>query len=515
MQSRTSKVLKNTKIALLFFVVLMTMNFIARSVFIKHLGAEVLGVNTMLGNLIGFLNLAELGMTSAIASALYAPIANNNKKDISAIITIQDWFYRKVGLIVLLGGIILMLFLPWIFQKAQLPLWKIYTVFAVLWLSSLATYFLTFKQVLLVAEMKEYKISLYVKSLFILKLIIQITLLTVFDFEFKAWLLIEAIHLVLATLAVHYLINKEYPWLKIERHNSKLFLKDYPNVMKNTKQLFFHKFASFSLSQTTPFIIYYYSTVRTVTIYDNYMMIILGFVSLFVNVFSSMQGAIGNLVASSKKEDVVGFFEQYVVFRFWIALVISLTFYYQVTGFINLWVGTGFVVDQISVTLFSIYLFISLSRVFENFLMAYQIFHDIYAPVAEGIINISLAFILGYFFGLAGIIGGVVISLLVIVYGWKSYFLYKKVFGLNWINYWKSASNYYTISALVIVLIYIINKYQDINLLFISNFKGWFISSIIMASIISLLSFSIFMTFNKQFRSFITRVLEISKRRRV
>lgn len=507
MQNRTDQVLKNTKVALLFFAVLMTMSFIARSVFIKHLGAEVLGVNTMLGNLIGFLNLAELGMTSAIASALYSPIAENNRKDISAIITIQDWFYRKVGFIVIIGGIILMIFLPWIFQKSQLPLWNIYALFAVLWLSSLTTYFVTFTQVLLIAEMKEYKISLYVKSLFILKLIIQITLLTTFNFGFKSWFLIEVIHLVLSILAVKYLINKEYPWLKIERFNSGLFLKDYPNVMENTKQLFFHKFASFSLSQTTPFIIYYYFTVETVTIYDNYMMIILGFVSLFVNVFSSMQGAIGNLVASTSREEVVNFFEQYVVFRFWLALVISLIFYYQATAFISLWIGDAFLVDQNTLTLFTIYLFISLSRVFENFLMAYQAFHDIYAPVTEGVMNISLAFSLGYFFGLSGIIGGIVISLLVIVYGWKSYFLYKKVFGLTWWHYWKNSLNYILASLISLIIVNIVIGH--VHVFEHTNFKEWVIETFVNALLIFIVTSLLFGIFNEFFRQFSKKIFRI------
>ena len=78
--SRTSKSLKNSTVALGFYVVSLALQFVSRRVFIKYLGSEVLGLNTTAVSLLQFLNLAEMGIGAAIAFTLYKPIAENDQK---------------------------------------------------------------------------------------------------------------------------------------------------------------------------------------------------------------------------------------------------------------------------------------------------------------------------------------------------------------------------------------------------------------------------------------------------
>lgn len=70
-------------------------------------------------------------------------------------------------------------------------------------------------------------------------------------------------------------------------------------------------------------------------------------------------------------------------------------------------------------------LHISLSRLtVESFIYAKGLFKDIFAPVIEAIINIGGSILLGYFWGLNGILLGVLLSLVIVVLGWKPYFLF-------------------------------------------------------------------------------------------
>jgi len=72
--SRTKRVLQNSKMSLILFLVQLIIGFLTRKVFLDYLGAEVLGLNTTLGNILGFLNLAELGIGMAMATSLYKPL---------------------------------------------------------------------------------------------------------------------------------------------------------------------------------------------------------------------------------------------------------------------------------------------------------------------------------------------------------------------------------------------------------------------------------------------------------
>ena len=93
--SRTAKSIKNAKVALIFYFINLVLQFFSRKVFLDYLGAEVLGLNTTAQNLIGFLNLAELGIGGAIAFTLYKPIYEKNTQVINEIVSLQGWLYRR------------------------------------------------------------------------------------------------------------------------------------------------------------------------------------------------------------------------------------------------------------------------------------------------------------------------------------------------------------------------------------------------------------------------------------
>ena len=62
----------------------------------------------------------------------------------------------------------------------------------------------------------------------------------------------------------------------------------------------------------------------------------------------------------------------------------------------------------------------------DAYVNAYGLFGDIWAPVTEASINIGMSVLLGYFFGLHGVLLGVLISLLIVVFCWKPWFLFCK-----------------------------------------------------------------------------------------
>ena len=65
-ESRTTKSLKNAQVSFFYYIVLMILGFWSRKVFFDYLGSEVVGLETTAGNLLGFLNLAELGIGMSV-----------------------------------------------------------------------------------------------------------------------------------------------------------------------------------------------------------------------------------------------------------------------------------------------------------------------------------------------------------------------------------------------------------------------------------------------------------------
>lgn len=156
MASRTFNSIHNAKIALVFYSLNVILQFFSRKIFLDYLGSEVLGLNTTAQNLLGFLNIAELGIGAAVAYSLYKPLYNKDIRTINDIVSVQGWLYRKVATVVIISATILICFFPLIFEKAKVPLWYTYATFLALLISSLLGYFVNYKQIILSADQKEY-----------------------------------------------------------------------------------------------------------------------------------------------------------------------------------------------------------------------------------------------------------------------------------------------------------------------------------------------------------------------
>ena len=130
-ESRTYSSILNGKVGFLYYMLSLVVGFVSRKVFLDYLGAEILGLNTTAQNLLGILNLSELGVGTAVAYTLYKPLLQHDERSINEIIALQGWLYRCIGCLIGVGGMVMMALLPFIFAGSGLSLGYIYASFAV------------------------------------------------------------------------------------------------------------------------------------------------------------------------------------------------------------------------------------------------------------------------------------------------------------------------------------------------------------------------------------------------
>lgn len=409
-ESRTSKSIKNAKIALLFYIINLGLQFFSRKIFLDYLGAEVLGLNTTAQNLLGFLNLAELGIGTAVAYNLYKPLFEKDRQTIHEIVSLQGWFYRKIAGIVIAGACILMFFFPLIFQKAVLPLWYAYGSFIVLLFGALLGYFVNYREILLTADQKEYKITLNIQGFKVIKVILQILAIRYFNHGYIYWLLLELCMTFVSAYVLNRVIDHEYPWLNTQILQGKFLRKKYPEIIKKTKQLFFHRISWFTLDQISPLIIYAYTSLTIVAIYGNYMLVVTGIRMLMNALVTGISAGVGNLVAEGDHKQVKSFFWELTSCRIWMASAVCFGIYKLTHSFIGLWIGDEFVLEQSAFIILILITFILMTRTNTIFIEAYGLFHDIWAPIAEVVLNVIFSVIGGYYYGLPGILMGCLFS---------------------------------------------------------------------------------------------------------
>ena len=129
-ESRVKKSLLNARVNLIFYFLTLLLSFFSRKIFLDCLGAEFLGLTGALQNLLGFLNLAELGIASSIGYLLYKPLFDSDHEKINEIISVMGYMYRWIGIAIFVAGCIMACFLPLIFPSTGFDLLLIYIVYS-------------------------------------------------------------------------------------------------------------------------------------------------------------------------------------------------------------------------------------------------------------------------------------------------------------------------------------------------------------------------------------------------
>ena len=110
--NRTKQSIINSFWSIASKIMAILLPFVARTVMLNVLGIKYLGLGSLFNSIISVLNLAELGVGSAIVYSMYKPIANDDKKTICALMNEYKKIYQIIGLIILTVGLVLTPFLP-------------------------------------------------------------------------------------------------------------------------------------------------------------------------------------------------------------------------------------------------------------------------------------------------------------------------------------------------------------------------------------------------------------------
>lgn len=162
---------------------------------------------------------------------------------------------------------------PHIFSKMELPLWYAYSSFSILLISAMLDYIFNYPQIVLSANQQEYNINYNVQRFRALKLLMQIIGIGYLGLGYIYWLTIELSISICTCLFLNKTVRTSFPWLHPDLSKGKELYCKYPEIIQKTKQLFFHKFATYVLWQTTPLTVYAFLSLTIVTIYGNYILI--------------------------------------------------------------------------------------------------------------------------------------------------------------------------------------------------------------------------------------------------
>lgn len=505
-KSRTKKTFLNARINLICYFAALITAFFTRKILLEQLGAEFIGLTGTIGSLLGFLNLAELGIGTAISYVLYKPIADSNRFKINEIVSVLGYLYRWIGLAILGMGIIFSLFLPLIFPSTSFSWFVIYFGFYAYLTAALIGYFANYKATLLSADQRNYVVTGYFQFTTTSKVIIQMVLALYFH-SFILYFAIELISGIINSIILNWKIKQTYPWLKSEIKLGHKLLKKYPEINKYIKQIFAHKIGGTIQWQLTPFLIYSFASLPMVALYTNYTLLTQKIEGLISATLNSTEAAIGNMVAEGNRENIMKVFKELLALRVLVASFTTICIFKLTSPFIHLWLGAEYILPQNTVAIIALYSGICIGRgVTDEFLHAYGLYADTWSPYVESVIMVLVAVTCGYAWGLTGVLCGPVASMGIIIYTWKPYYLFHSGLQVNVFKYWSLFAKHIAVSIISFVIANHIYGNYISNLFIETNWPNIIISSAIFAVLaIVLLCISYYIT-SDGFRDIVHRI---------
>lgn len=501
--SRTENVKKNSILGLFNMVFTTCISFATRTIFIKTLGAEYLGLNGLFSNVLGILSLADLGISNAITFSLYKPIAENDKTKISQLMRLLKKAYVIIGISMLLIGTAVSPFLDK-FVNFDTEIDINYTVIYFLFLfNSVSTYlFFSYNNLIIYADQKSYLTTKYEIVYSGLMLLLQLIVLVVTK-NYYIYLVVPIVINIIKNYNISQKAKKLYPYIKL-KPKEKLEKSETRSLIKNIYSLSLFKVSSIIYTSTDNIIISYFISTTLVGYYSNYLMIINVVKSIVNIIFSSMTASIGNLnsIASISTEYKFNVFKKLNIINFIVYGYCFTCLFNLLNPFIEIWVGKEYLFEKITVLLISLtFLIPGLNNIINIYKDACGLFWETrFRTLGTAVVNIVSSIIFVKFWGINGIFLGTILAYIATIYIIDPITVFKKVLKKNVIKYYTELLLYIVIIAITnLVIDFITNKFGAI-------FRGnlfnvileWLFVSLVYLIIIVLIFFK-----NKYFKEII------------
>ena len=495
---QTSSRIKNTTInstvAIISKILTFLLQFICRTVFIKVLSTEYLGVNGLFTNILTILSFAELGIVNAIIFKLYKPIAEDNKEKVKTYMKFYQKAYILIGIVILIIGIMIIPFLKYMVNDVPDIKEPIYFIYVLFLANSIISYFFTYKKSIIIGYQKEYVTTIINLIVIVIQNIVQIGILITTK-NYILYLLIQIIATFLDNFIASKKADKMYPFIK-ENKYKKISKIEEKNIFTDVKSLILYKIGYILSNGTDNIIISAFVGVSEVGLLSNYTTITTAITTFLSSFFNSFTASVGNLNAGDDKEKKESIFYQILLLSFLIYGFVSIAIILLSNDFISIWLGNDYILD-LSICLalgFNMYVdgmrFVNYT--FRNTMGLFK--KGRFIPLISSISNIVLSVILVQYIGIFGVLIATGLTRLFITTMYDPYLLHKYKFNTSSKRYYLTYLYYLTIAIIDFFVCKIV-----LSKILVGGILGFIIKGILIM-IITYIVFLIFVFKMKEFK---------------
>lgn len=496
---RTKKAIYNFLVEGGFQILISLLGFVRIKVILSVLGDSILGSYQLFGQLLAYVSIAELGLTTAVAYSLYKPITEKDYSKINHLLSGTKKVFNYIMLIMLLISLVLTFNIHLLIKDNTLPIMYLQACFMLMVIANIITYFVTPRVVLFDAEQNKYVYARFTQLALFIKTILEIIAVLIFK-NILAVIILSLFCSIIQNFIIYYISKKKHSYLNLN-------VKPDLSFWKKTKELIPHKIGMLVANNIDVVIISRSLGLVHVVTYTSYMYVINTLSTVLGKISTATLSGIGNLLVTDREKYITSF-NEYNSFVFFVATVICVPLYFVITPFIELCYGSKYIVSSITCFLFVFIVFYNIIRNALNvFCNAAGLFKETLICVyIEIVLNISLSIILVRYLNITGVLLGTVISYIFSEYILKPYILNKHVLKQkNILFYYKDCFLYLIFIFIVGFIFSLINIYVNYSNLFV-----WFLYGVLFFAITFVLALVYYKIIKKD--QFIIRIINMRRK---
>lgn len=425
---RTKNATRNIVFGGILKIYQLVLPFIMRTVMIYSMGVEYLGLNSLFTSILQVLNLAELGVGSAMVFSMYKPIAEDDTEMICSLMKLYRLYYRVIGLVIGILGTILLPFIPNLISGNVPSGINIYILYLLNLFATVLTYWLfAYKNCLLMAHQRTdvtSKITLMTNTI---QYLIQFLVLVVIH-NYYIYLIVALFMQAMTNVLTAFVVNKMYP-----NYHPKGELKDEfkRKINQRIKDLFTSKVGAVIVNSADTIVISAFLGLTMLAIYQNYYYILTSVIGIVSIIFSACTAGIGNSLIVETKEKNFSDLKKFTFLIAWLAGFCTCCLLCLYQPFMKLWVGEKLQLDFSAVICFCIYYFVyEINLLLNMYKDAAGIWHkDRFRTLVTALSNLALNLLTVNIWGIYGVIFSTVLSILIVGMPWLLHNLFTCLFN--------------------------------------------------------------------------------------
>lgn len=297
--SRTGKAIRNTAVTTLCQISYLIASFVCRTIFSNMLGTEYLGVSGLFTNVLTILSFAELGMGSALVFWLYAPLAAGDEDRLKQYMGLYRKIYGVIIAVITVCGLALVPFISYLVEAPDVKE-DIRLLYILYLANTVVSYVFVYKKSLLIADQKDYIVSLFTQAFNLVMNVVQCILL-VLTSNFVLYCITGIVSSLLNNIVCSIYVNRHYKYLS-EPVVGKLSKEEKQGLIKDVKGLLLTKISETTFNGTDNIFITAFIGIGYVGILSNYTLVLTTVNTLMNKVLGSITAIIGNLASGSDRK---------------------------------------------------------------------------------------------------------------------------------------------------------------------------------------------------------------------